>query len=213
MLPPKGGVEASSSGFGAHGFCWLLEGNQYAYLCFLTFDHTPQISEMCDVGMPRFDGQDGLLGLPTLALVVKVQPPINVLVGPLLLLRGPGTDEASYPPLKLVRILRSERLSIWLRYRLADDDAGSLEPDGIIQTMFDQGDSQVHDVNTDPATLEALTHSDRRATAAKGVEYRIAFVAAGLEDAFEGELRLLCRIAKSFFRLTIEGWDIGPDSA
>ncbi len=65
-------------------------------------------------------------------------------------------------------------------------------------------------VYADPPALESLSHGDRCAASAERVEYDVALVAAGPDDAFEQRLGFLCRIAEALTSLGVYGWKIYP---
>jgi len=51
------------------------------------------------------------------------------------------------------------------------------------ETVANQRDRQMRNVNPDPLPVESLRDGHRRAAAAKGIEHHVALVAAGVQDA------------------------------
>ena len=56
---------------------------------------------------------------------------------------------------------------------------------GIFETLLDQADSQVGDVDAYPLAAQFLRGVNRRAATAERIKNHVAGVAAGVDDAFE----------------------------
>jgi hypothetical protein len=74
------------------------------------------------------------------------------------------------PPLKLIGFLGREGHGIGQSFWFADYLVDTLIPIGVVQLMFNEGDCQVHGVDTHPPPLEALGCVYSRSAAAEGVE-------------------------------------------
>lgn len=65
-------VEVCGGGFGAHGLSGLFESDEDADLGFFAFDDPAQVTDVRDVHVAGFYGQNNLLGRTALALVVEI---------------------------------------------------------------------------------------------------------------------------------------------
>ena len=74
----------------------------------------------------------------------------------------------------------------------------------VVQTLLDEADGEVGDVDADPAAIEALRGGDGSAATAEGIENYVAFVGAGLDDAFEQGFGLLRWVAEALLGLGVE---------
>lgn len=79
------------------------------------------------------------------------------------------------------------------------------------QTPLYETDSKMCDIDTDPTTVELLSGMHGCAAAAEGIEYEIAFVGGGGDDALKQRKRLLSRIAETFARCVSDPLNISPD--
>lgn len=113
----------------------------------------------------------------------------------------------------MIRIILSESLSARQINRLADDlisvAHGFAECVG--ETLLDKADSEVSDINTDPATIKTLRDGGRSAAATERVENHIAFVRAGLDDTFEKSFGLLRGITKALCSPRDNGGEVSPN--
>ena len=120
--------------------------------------------------------------LPDSCLSWKEQTAVDALVGALLLLHRPGTDEAERPPLELVRVLCRELAGALYVGRLADHAVSSSitpSPKVFRRRYFMRFTARwVMSIPTQ-RRLRLLGDGNRRAAAAEGVEHHVALVAAG----------------------------------
>src|SRR5262245_6881679 len=77
--------------------------------------------------------------------------------------------------------------------------------------MLDQRHREMGDVDPDPPPLEPLRHRDCRPTPAEGVENRVTFVAARLDDPLQEGFGLLRGVAETFISLSEA--DVPPEVA
>ena len=86
--------------------------------------------------------------------------------------------------------------------RFADHVVGRFDlwAEGIGEALLDEADGEVGDVDPDPAAIEALGYLNGGAAAAEGIEDYVAFVGAGLDNAFEEGLGFLGGVAEPFIR-------------
>jgi hypothetical protein len=70
--------------------------------------------------------------------------------------------------------------------RLANDGVGvaNLVAEGVAESLLDEADGEMGDVDADPAAVEALRDLNGGAAAAEGIEDEVAFVGTGADDAF-----------------------------
>ncbi len=137
------------------------------------------------------------LGLAT-DLINEVDNPVNPLISALLFLtEGSGTNQAQCPPLELIPVLVSQSLSSREVFRLTDDlklDAG----EAVLQAVAHQVNSQMGNINAEPAPVELLRRHHRRPAAAEGVKDNIAFIGACLNDTLKKSNGFLSFITKTF---------------
>ena len=112
-----------------------------------------------------------------------------------------GVDQGQRPFFKLVilaprgKVFRARQV---LR-RAVGEELDIRE--GRAQTLFDQADGKMGDVDADPTTPKFLGGMDGGAAAAERVKHHIAGVGRGVEDAFKERDGLLGGVAEAFFGL------------
>ena len=176
----------------------LLHADEHAEGGALALDHAAQVAHVRRARVAGLDAEDDLLGLRP-GFVVKVEAPVDALVGARLLLRRAGAHQPQRPPLELPGVGGREGLGVGHRDRLADDLvvlAGD-QAERVLEPRLDERDRQMRDVDADPATAERLRRDRRRAAAAEGVEDDVALVGRGADDAFQQRLGLLRRVAEA----------------
>src|SRR5207253_59494 len=110
---------------------------------------------------------------------------IDAFVRALLRIGGPRADEPERPPLELIWVRAGEFCGVVKRDGFADDFVGLLDlrPVGVLESVLDEVDREVCDVDADPTTPQRLCRCDRGPAAAEGVKHRVSFVAARGDDS------------------------------
>ncbi len=108
---PRRLVETRFGGFLEHGLGRRFHGDEYADLGFFALNDAAQVTDIRSLYVPGFDGENNLLALAALVLIVEVKTTIDALVRTLLLLQRTRTDQTKRPPLKLIGIILGESLS------------------------------------------------------------------------------------------------------
>ena len=107
---------------------------------------------------------------------MEVNSPVDALVRALLAFSRSSAHQTERPPLELVRVGRGQRFSVLDRHRFPDHLVGLLDvvAVGVFQSVADQCDGKVRDVDADPASIQTLRAGDGRATATERIENRVA---------------------------------------
>src|SRR5207244_8570521 len=116
----------------------LLQGDKYADVGVLAVQNASEIAHVLWASATTLHREDNLLDL--LRLVVEVQPPVDTLVGSLLLLDRACADQAKRPPLELERVFFGKLLRATKILGFTDDLVGlfDLLPVRVEQSTFDQ---------------------------------------------------------------------------
>lgn len=84
----------------------MLEADSDSSL--LTFYNAAQVAHVGRTSATSLNGENDLFSCFGVGIVMKVQPAINALVGPILLLNRASIYESQGPPLELIRVVGSQ---------------------------------------------------------------------------------------------------------
>jgi hypothetical protein len=125
-------------------------------------------------------------------------------------LEGLGVDERNRPPLELVFVPGGEvARCVEVAWR-ADHIKFAACSKSILKPLFDQGNGEVGDVDPNPLAFKFLRGMNGGTATAEWIEHHVAFLAAGLNDAFEQGQRLLSGITEAFACLRVNRGNIVP---
>ena len=196
-LPVVGLKEASGCGLRDHASGRRLQRQKHAHFGSLLIHGDDEILHHRRIeALAALDRDDDFFGLLAIGLYIgkAVHAAVAALLAAFVRL---GVDHRERPFLELVFVLQSK----CARSVEAFWDAGDVKLDSgkrVFQTPLDKMNSEMRNVDADPATVQFLRGMDGGAAAAKGIENEIAFVGGGGDDAFEQRERFLGGIAEVF---------------
>ena len=137
---------------------------------------------------PRLHRYENALAFRSAGVVAEADHAVDTPVHPLLpylarcLTDRASADELKRPPLKLVRVRIREHLGAGGVHGLPvnlEVDPG----EGRFETVTDERDRKVRDVDADPLTLERLRRMHSGPTSAERIEHNIALVRGRVDNA------------------------------
>lgn len=147
-------VEARGRGLLLHGPGGRLEGEQRADGGLFPLQHAFQVPDLPGADVAAFDLDDHFF-VEAAVVVLEINDAVHAGVRALfLVLRGPGVHQPQGPPLELVAVLLRQGLGAGQVRGLADDlKGGKVRVEGVVQTVFNQGNGQVGDIDAQSAAL------------------------------------------------------------
>src|SRR5713101_1721422 len=142
---------------------------------------------------------------------MEVEPAIDPLVCTLLLLNRARSDESQGPPLKLIRVFSGQGFGVGKRYGFPDYLIECSISEGVPKAVFDKGDRQVGDINTNPMAVKALGDRYGGPAPTERIKNRISGVTTSLYYPFKESLWLLSCIAQALLCYGVDGIDLRPN--
>src|SRR5487761_76915 len=210
---PGRAIEPRARRLGPHPGARCLEAQQDADLRLLPVDGASKLTEVSGNQVTGLHREDDLLGVPRRPAVVEVQAAVDPLVAALLgAVRHPSAHEAERPCLELERVCFGQFSGARKVSGLTDDliradNGGAVR---IYETMLDEADGEIRDVDADPAAAKLLRRGHRGAATAEGVEDDITNVGSGAEDPLKERDRLLGRITQILLGAVVDDRKVRP---